>query len=189
MGALMDVAAAPARGLADRYWEEMLELEPLVGTMVGDDRYDDRLSDPSEAGRERSAAVQRKALADLDGIDRLGLDPVLRTTLDLVESIARRQLSDVEHRVDLLTVASHLWGPAQLLAEVGSLQRADTPERAEKYLARLRDVPRYLDAIIQIVQEGPRVGVTSPKVVAERAVAQVERLLELGPDASPALAA
>ena len=39
-----------ARSLADRYWEEMLQLEPLVGTMVGDERYDDRLSDPSEAG-------------------------------------------------------------------------------------------------------------------------------------------
>jgi uncharacterized protein (DUF885 family) len=182
----MDEAAA--RALADRYWEETLELDPLVGTMVGDDRYDDRLPDPSEAGRDRTAAVQRHALEDLERIDRRVLDSIMRTTLDLIESIAKRQLSDLEHRVDRLAVASHLWGPGQLLAELSSMQRADTPERLDKYIARLIDVPRYLDAIIEIVEEGPRVGVTSPKVVAERAAAQVERLLELPPEESPALA-
>ena len=44
-----------ARSLADRYWEDLLELEPMLGTMIGDERFDDRLSDPSEAGRERVA--------------------------------------------------------------------------------------------------------------------------------------
>jgi len=177
-----------ARALADRYWDEMLELEPLVGTMVGDERFDDRLSDPSEAGRERNASVQRRALEDLDAIDRSALDPVLRTTMDIVESVANRQLSDLEHRLDRLSVASHLWGPGQLLAELASMQRADTPERLDAYVARLRAVPAFLDAIVEIVREGPRAGVTSPTVVAERAVKQVERLLEIPVEDSPAVA-
>ena len=46
-----------ARALVDRYWEGLLELEPFLGTMVGDDRYDDRLPDPSEAGRAGKACA------------------------------------------------------------------------------------------------------------------------------------
>ena len=178
-----------ARSLADRYWEEMLQLEPLVGTMVGDERYDDRLSDPSEAGRERNASVQRAALEEVEGIERRSLDPVLRTTLDMVEAAARRQLSDIEHRLDRLSAASHLWGPGQLLAELASMQRADTPERLDRYVARLHAIPAYLSAIEETVLEGPRVGVTSPVVVAERAVHQVERLLDIPAEDSPAVAA
>jgi len=180
-------AEKDARALADRYWDELLELEPIVGTMVGDERFDDRLSDPSEAGRDRNASVQRRALQDLEAIDRPSLDPVLRTTMDLVESVANRQLSDLEHRLDRLGVASHLWGPGQLLAELASMQRADTPERLDRYVARLRAVPAFLDAIVEIVREGPEVGITSPTVVAERAVKQVERLLEIPAEDSPAV--
>src|SRR2546426_10076418 len=29
-----------ARSLADRYWERLLETDPMIGTMVGDERYD-----------------------------------------------------------------------------------------------------------------------------------------------------
>jgi uncharacterized protein (DUF885 family) len=183
---MMD-ASERARELADRYWEQMLELEPLVGTMVGDERFDDRLPDPSEVGRDRNASIQRSALEGIGQVDRASLEVVLRTTIDMIESIAQRQLSDVEHRVDRLSVASHLWGPGQLLAELASMQRADTPERLDRYVARLHAVPDYLSAIEQTVEEGPRVGVTSPKVVAERAVHQVERLLEIAPEESPAV--
>lgn len=155
-----------ASALADRFWEETLELEPLLGTIVGDDRFDDRLPDPTEAGRERSRAVQERALAELAPIDRTELDMVLRTTLDVVEAIAKRALSDLDNRLDRLAVASHLWGPANLVAELASIQAADTPERLERYVARLHAIPAYLAGVIETVEEGPRVGVTSPRGIA-----------------------
>jgi hypothetical protein len=51
-----------ARELVDRYWEKLLALEPLLGTMVGDERYDDRLPDPSDAGRAARETLHRSAL-------------------------------------------------------------------------------------------------------------------------------
>ena len=39
------------RAVADRYWDDLLELEPILGTEVGDERFDDRLPDPTAAGR------------------------------------------------------------------------------------------------------------------------------------------
>lgn len=178
---------ARARQLADRYWDRLLELDPLVGTSVGDERFDDRLPDPSEAGLVLRAQVQQEALAGLAEIDPAALDAVSRTTLDVLEAIARRELAGVAHRLDRLSIVSHLWGPGQLLAELGSLQRADTPERLEKYVARLSGIPAYLRAIDTVADEAIAAGVTAPGLVVDRAIAQVERLLAVPVASSPGL--
>ena len=116
-----------ARSLADRYWEDLLVLEPMLGTMIGDERFDDRLSDPSEEGRERSRAVNQAALDELASIDRTALDVTMRGTLDVMEAIARRAIAELDHGTDRLRAAAHFFGPAQTLAEVASMQAADTP--------------------------------------------------------------
>ncbi len=179
--------AEGALALADRYWERLLELDPMLGTLTGDERYDDRLPDPSEDGRAKRLAAHREALIDVGEIDRGALDDDLRGTMDVLEAIARRLVSEIESRMDFLGAASHLWGPGQLLAELGSMQRVDTAERLDRFADRLSAVPAFLDAVAGVMQEGVAAGVTSPRVVAERAVAQVERLLEIPPGGSPAL--
>ena len=176
-----------ARSLADRYWEELLELEPMLGTMIGDERYDDRLSDPSGEGRERSRAVNQAALDELASIYRTALDITMRGTLDVMEAIARRAIAELAHGTDRLRAAAHFFGPAQTLAEVASMQAADTPTR-RSLRSRLRGFPAYMDAWGQIAREGVETGVTSPRLVTERAVAQLDRLLALEPEASPAIA-
>ena len=181
-------ADASARELADRFWDRMLELEPLLGTSVGDERYDDRLPDPGEEGLAARAALYGDALHDLAGIDRAALSQIERTTLDVLEAIAARELAGIESRIDRLQVASHLWGPGQLLGEVASLQRADTPERLQRYLARLGAMPAYFAALEPILRDAETAGQTSPGVVVDRAIAQVERLVATPLDESPALA-
>lgn len=177
-----------ARSLADRYWEDLLELEPMLGTMIGDERYDDRLSDPGEAGRASSESVNRAALDELASIDRSVLDVTMRGTLDVLEAIARRSLVELEHGTDRLRAAAHFFGPAQTLAEVAAMQAANTPDRLDRYEARLRAFPKYMEAWTGVAREGIEAGVTSPRLVTERAVAQLERLLALAPEDSPAIA-
>src|SRR5439155_23652036 len=114
-----------ASELVDRYWEDLLELEPLLGTEVGDERFDDRLPDPSEDGRAKRETVQRGALTASEGIERSALDDGARTSLDVMEAIARRDLDQLEYRMDRFQAVLHLWGPAGLLAELGAPQAAD----------------------------------------------------------------
>ena len=174
--------------LIDRAWEGILEREPLMGTFVGDDRYDDRLADPSEAGRSAEEAAARDDLKALESIDRDSLDQGRRLTGDILEAICRRSLARIEHRLDLLDVANHMHGSVTLLAQVATLQRADTPERVERLDRRLRGFPAFFDASIELLREGVARGVTTPRIVAERSLAQVERLLELPPEESPVAA-
>lgn len=178
---------AAARELADRYWEDLLAIDPLIGTEIGDDRYDDRLPDPSEDGRARREEAHRRGLDGLKTIDRPALNVDLRTTLDVLEAIARRELNDLQYRIDRFQAVTHLFGPGNLLAMLGSLQRADTPERAEKYAGRLAAFPTYLEEMGKVAMEGARLGQTQPALVADRAVAQVERLLALRPESSPGM--
>jgi uncharacterized protein (DUF885 family) len=183
----MTESEGAASSLVDRYWEQLLETDPMIGTMVGDERYDDRLPDPSEAGRAAREALHRGALEELTLIDRDLPDEGLRTTLDMLEAIALRDLASLEHRLDRLQMASHLWGPGGLLAELGSLQRADTPERLDRYVGRLGATTGFYQAIEEVLRDGVAAGVTAPRVVAERAIGQVERLLSLDPAESPAV--
>jgi uncharacterized protein (DUF885 family) len=179
---------SPARTLIDRYWEDLLETEPLLGTAIGDDRFDDRLPDPGPEGRAKRGTLHRGALEELALLDGDHLDDDDRVTLDILEAIARRDLAALEHRTDRLWVTSHLWGPVGLVGELASLQRADTPERLERYVARLAATPAFYAAAVGVMKEAEADGVVSPRIVVERAIAQAERVVEAGAEGSPALA-
>jgi uncharacterized protein (DUF885 family) len=174
-----------SRQLADRFWEDLLELEPVFATVVGDERFDDRLPDPSEAGIARRKEVLEAALTDLEKIDRSNLGQDERTTLDIIDAGARRELDSVRFRLDRFAAVTHLFGPGNLLAEVGTLQKADTPERVERYLGRLSAFPEFLRETGSVALDGAEAGQTVPGLVIDRSIAQVERLLALDPDASP----
>jgi uncharacterized protein (DUF885 family) len=178
---------AQARELADRFWDQLLELEPLLATQVGDERFDDRLPDPSEAGLARREAIHRAALEDAASFDPAALSVDARATLAILKAVAKREASAIEHRLDRFYAVTHFWGPSNLLAELGSIQRADTPERADRYLGRLRALPGYLEAIGQVATDAAKAGQVSPKLVVDRTIATVERLLATDPKDSPAI--
>jgi uncharacterized protein (DUF885 family) len=179
---------ASAHDLAERFWERILELEPIIGTYIGDERYDDRLPDPSEEGLEERRRFYSSSLADLERIDRPALDEDMRTTLDVLESGCRRELENIRLRIDRFYGVTHLFGPGNLLADLGSLQRADNPDRLGKYVRRLEAVGPYLKSIGEVADEAVTAGQTVPGLVVDRAIGQVERLLSLEPAGSPAMA-
>jgi uncharacterized protein (DUF885 family) len=176
-----------ARDLAERFWEGVLAIEPIVGTYIGDERYDDRLADRSDAGIDARASFAEQFLSEAAGIDRSDLDVELRTALDVLETGARREIESHRYRMDRFEAVTHLFGPGNLLADVGTLQRADTPERLDRYVGRLRAVPGYLDAVGSVALDAARRGQVSPALVVDRSIGQVERLLALDPQESPAM--
>jgi len=176
-----------ARTLADRFWDGLVRDDPMLGTAVGDERYDDRLPDLGDEGRARRETHATDALDALRSIDRDALDEDLRTTLDMLEAIAEREIAELRHRLDRLRIVSHLWGPGQLLAEIASFQRADSPERLERLLARLSATPVFYAQAAEVARDGMAAGVTAPRVVVERTIAQVERLLDTAPEDHPAM--
>jgi uncharacterized protein (DUF885 family) len=182
---LQVTADQQVRELVDRFWEGLLEREPLLGTYVGDERYDDRLPNLTETGRAAEGSASREAIRELDAIG----DPLdeAQADADLMRAICARSIARLEQRIDRFEVVNHMHGVGTMLAQVASLQQADTPERVDRYEARLRAFPAMLDAATDIAREAVATGVVVPRIVAERALAQLDRILALPPEDSPAM--
>lgn len=168
---------SPADALAERYWEALLELWPTMATLYGDDRYDDRLEDPGPEGRAKLRRLHETTLGEVEAFDREGLPVEDRITLDILAVVCRLQIEQDEQGFHELRVVDQIEGPQTLLPQLVQYQRADTPERLERLLARLRDYRRFMAANIEILRDGIRSGRTAPRIVAERTIEQLERLL------------
>jgi uncharacterized protein (DUF885 family) len=175
--------------LADRFWESILELQPSTATMYGDERFSDRLEDPSEAGRAKAQALWRATLRATDAISPDGLGIEDRITLDMIRVVCELGIEEHEQRIDVLRVVDQMGGPQTLLPAIVQFQPADTPERLERFEGRLHAYPAFMAACADLLREGRASGLTAPRIVAERTIAQLERLLEIPVDGSPVVIA
>ncbi len=163
--------------LADGFWERFKQLSPISATINGDDRYDDRLPDPSPEGRadrRRFAEDMRDAAGSIPD-DGLSVED--RITRDVLRVIGEIFIVQDDQRIDTLQVVDQMGGPQQLLPQICQFQPADTPERLERFMARLHAYPQYMRDNAELTREGLASGLTAPRIVAERTIAQLERML------------
>ena len=179
MTASTDLAA-----LAERTWERTLELNPTLATIYGDERYDDRLDDPGPAGRAARRALADETLAAAAAIPRPGSTRRSGSRATSWRLAAATDIADDETRMDLVGAVQQQ-GHQSLLPELVQIQKADTPERLERLLARIAAYPAVADTVIGLLEEGRAAGLTAARVVADRAVGQLERLLAGPAAASP----
>jgi len=165
--------------LGDRFWERILELNPTTATVYGDERYNDRLEDPSPAGRAATRRLMERTKAEAEAISPDGLSVEDRITRDMLIVIADQAIEQDDQGVHRLGVVDQIAGPQTLLPQVCQFQPADTPERFEKFLARLDAYRDFMAANTDILREGLETGLTAPRIVAERTVAQLERLMAI----------
>ncbi|HXI46213.1 MAG TPA: DUF885 domain-containing protein [Candidatus Acidoferrales bacterium] len=165
--------------LADALWERFLELSPISATVFGDTRYDDRLPDPGPQGRADGRRLAEDMRAAAASISPEGLSVEDRITLDVMDVIAKVLISEDDMRLDTLAVVDQMGGPQTLLPQLTQFQAADTPERLELFEARLHAYPAYMAANVELIREALASGLTAPRIVAERTLAQVERMLQI----------
>src|SRR4051794_12081631 len=176
--------------LADRFWDAILELNPTTATVYGDERYADRLEDPGPTGRAKARKLLEETKAAAEAISPDGLAVEARITRDMLIVIAELGIEEDDQGIHRLKVVDQISGPQTLLPQVCQFQPVDTPERVDKFLARLESYRDYMAANTDILREGLATGLTAPRIVADRTVAQLERLLAIPLDEAivPALA-
>ena len=162
--------------LADRFWEGVLERDPLEATILGDDRYDDRLPDIGPEGRAAEARAYHEVLDALEGIDHAGLDTEQVITADMLRIVARNYLEALDRKQYQLAV-DHMSGVATWPVMFAQYQAADTPERLQKLLTRFAGLGHLVDQHIATLREGIADGRTSAAVPVRRAIEQIDRML------------
>ena len=181
---------SPVIDLADRFWQWFLARQPIYATVLGDDRYDDRLPDPSAAARTAEAAALKGFLADAKQIERRALDQEDVITLDMLEVVARIWLRQHEHQVHQFEAIDQMSGPQNLPGDLSRFQRVDTPERIDRLIHRLQAYPEYLGAASGKPARGHRRWrCTAAAPVVARVIEQTRRAVAGSVDDSPLLMA
>ena len=175
----------PVRDLADRFWDWFLGFAPIWATMLGDERFDEKLDDPSAEGRAAEVGALRAFQEEAQAIDPDRLETEDRITLDMLQVVLRMRLKTHEHRLHHFEAIDQLGGPQNLPGDIARFQKVDTEERFERLLVRLRAYPGYLGAHRENVAEGRREGRTAARPVVERTITQVRRAVETPADESP----
>ena len=187
---MTDVAVgSPVLDLADRFWQWFLARQPMYATVLGDERYDDRLSDPSAEGRAEEIAGLKAFLEDAQDIERDLLGQEDTITLDMLEVVARIWLRQHAHDVHHFEAIDQMAGPQNLAGDMSRFQRLDTPQRMEHAIRRLEAFPGYLAAHRANLLDGIAARRTAAAPVVARVIEQTRRAVNVSIDESPLLIA
>jgi uncharacterized protein (DUF885 family) len=165
--------------IANEFWERFKALNPITATIIGDTTYDDILPDPSPVGRAADRRFAEDMVAAAAAITDDGLGVEDRITRDVMRVIGEIAIVQDDQRLDTLQVVDQMGGPQTLLPQLCQFQTADTPEHLDKFLARLHAYPAFMAANRELLREALDSGLTAPRIVALRTIAQLERMLAI----------
>ncbi|WP_406462256.1 DUF885 domain-containing protein [Streptomyces sp. NBC_01622] len=143
------------RQVADAYVDDLIALNPVIGTYLGVKESSSRLPDLSPAGQERLAELQRATLAKLDEAERRpGADSgVERRCARLLRERLTAALG-VHDTGEGLREVGNLHTPAHSVRDVFTVTPAQTEEDWAAIAERLRAVPSALAGYRESLQLG-----------------------------------
>jgi uncharacterized protein (DUF885 family) len=188
-GADGDDAAANAIAIADRYAEAYFEQYPEEAFEAGysgapGDRWSDRSADALAAW----AATEDSLLQALRPIDAAALDGTdaaipYAYALDRLEASVGRRVC----RLELWNVSPTWTGWPEQFPTVLSQQPVRSAAERADLLARVRDIPRFLDTDVANLRAGLEAGYVAARADVDAVIAQVDALIELDEADSPFL--
>lgn len=163
-------------GIADDYWNTLMELQPIDATLLGDHRFDDRVPDLSAAGEAAADERYRTLLARTDAIDTDGLSQADRVTRGMLISEIRNALLESEARSAELA-CDQMRGVHAKLLRLFPQTTVTEPEHAELLLGRFAGLGGMLDQAVERFREGLAGGHTPARINVQRSLSQLDAYL------------
>ncbi len=166
------------------YWEETLKHSPEMASTIGDQRYDDQLSDYSAEAHNDSLARGERFIERLGTVDTTGMSDQERLSKRLlVHDLVDRQESAVcEPWQTPVNQFSGIQVDLPMLAGLLSFTSADDYDH---YIARLHKVPAAILQISTDMMLGEEAGRSEPQFIMRKVLAQVNALATGRPQDSP----
>jgi uncharacterized protein (DUF885 family) len=165
-------------------WEYQLRVRPERATYIGDNRFNDRVSDYSAKFFADDLEHAKQTLRSIESIDTAGfpeqekLNKILMVR-SLREQIESSKFKDWEMPVDQMNGA-HLTYAAL---------PSGTPFRSvkdyEDYLSRLHRIPHVFEQIVADLKLGLRDGLFPPRYLLEKVALQAQDIADKSPHDSP----
>ncbi|PHV09332.1 DUF885 domain-containing protein [Janthinobacterium sp. BJB412] len=189
-----DQAAAAPADLAGRraalsellkeQWEYTMRTSPEWASILGDKRYNDRLSDFSQRAIDADLKASADFLKRFEAIDASGFPEQEQLNLALMLRNLRLSLEGARFKEWEMPVLQnsgiHIDAP-QLVAALSF----DSVKDYEDYLARLHQLPRAFKETTLQMRQGVRDGLMPPQFLIPKIVRQCEDLAAMKPADSP----
>ena len=171
-------AGAQLAQLVERYFDDLLALNPTSATAYSEHRYDDRLEmTPTPEYEAESRALSHRYLDAVETIDPAALSEQERLTREMFLHDRGMEAAGERFPSRLMPFDQFNGGMPELLVVYGSGEGAQpfrTPEDYERWIRRASRFPDWVDAAIVAMREGMTRGVTVPRVTMSKAVSSLE---------------
>ena len=183
-GQSLEARRAELNRLLAEEWEYTLRTEPELATQIGDDRYNDRLSDFSDKAIADDLEHARHSLAFFQAIDLSGFPEQEKLNQKLMVRSLREALAGAQFK-DWEMPATQFGGIHLAYASLPF----DSPFRNAKdyadYASRLHQIPRVFDQVTGHMRDGIGDHLMPPKYLLEKVSDQAQGIADDSLDKSP----
>jgi len=176
-------ATRALHALFAREWENDLRESPTFASSIGDRRFDGLWDDVSLAAVARRELHERAVLEELGRIPRAELSAADALSYDLFHY--KYAMSVEGQRFELHLLPLNQRGGIQTADELADELPFETPKHFADWNDRLRRFPAYMKQTIELLAEGARKGITHPRSILQRVVAQIDAQIVDDPTKSP----
>lgn len=164
--------------LFTKYDEYNRRIYPEGATYEGDHRYDDQLSDNSEAAIIAGYNSTREFLSDLSNIDYLLLSNDNKLNYDLFKSSLEEYIEGEKFDNYLMPMGQQ-WGLHIEFPQLIYVQPVSTYEDYQKYFKRLKGFGTKVDNDISHMRKGMSKGIVPPVFIMEQTLPQIEDVMKV----------
>lgn len=165
-------------------WDYTMRNNPEWASMIGDKRFNDRLSDFSQAGIDASNRADRAFLKRFEAIDTSGFPVQEQLNRDLMVRTLRLNVEGTRFKEWEMPVLQnsgiHIDAPQMV-----SALPFDTVKDYEDYLARLHKLPKLFAETTVQMQKGIKDKLMPPQFLIPKIARQCEELAAIKPELSP----
>jgi uncharacterized protein (DUF885 family) len=170
--------------LFDEQWQYVLRTNPEWATMLGDNRYNDRLSDESPEFFQSELEQQRKFLSRFEAIDPAGFSRQDTLSRELMIRELRQQIEGSQFKPWEMPV-NQMNGMHLELPDMVALIPFNTVTDYENYLSRLHQIPHAFDQVTANMRQGLRDGLIPPRYLLEKVLAEADDVASKTGENSP----
>ncbi len=170
--------------ILDDYWEYTMRTAPEYASILGDKRYNDKLSDNSYDAVLRDLAESRKYLARLEAVDTTGFPEQEKLNKELMVRQFKLGI-DSERFKSWEMPVSQFSGIHIDMPQLVSVLPFTNVKDYEDYIARLNAMPLAFDQTEDLMRMGLKSGRMPPKILLEQVVKQAKGIGETKPEDSP----
>lgn len=159
------------------YFEEQLQLNPLLATYIGDNRYNDELPNfYSEEYLDRLLALEKSYLEKVKKVNPEQLPRSERISYEIFKRSREMAIEGAQYPDHLLPINQfyNIANRLAMLASGTSAQPFNTSEDYRAWASRMEKIPRLFDQAIENMKKGVKQDIVQPRVLIEKAIPQID---------------